>query len=524
MKVNQLVPFSQCKIWQQQKEYYQQQNIQAWSGKIPFYVTSNPTIANAYAQVIVRYWQDCKQNKLYKPLEPFYIIELGAGSGAFSFYLLKRLVELRDSLQLGDVQFVYVMTDFVQANIDFWRTHPVLQHYVQLQILDFARFDIEIDQQLTLLNLGRTLTPQTDTHYLSTNPFTVIANYVIDTLPQDVFRLQDTQLQSGMIKPDVAITPTDNSYILLPELDTSFAYQDVAIPYYQDSNLDAVLNTYKNKGNVGTFLIPARALQGLNCLAQIANQHMLLLVTDKGFSQHTDAYSQQEPDLAFHDKSFSMQVNLQAIGYYFQQLGGRCYHQYSQQNIMTSVYMLGANLNQLPETMAAITSYIDSISHNSHLLNIYYHIADTYTYFTADMIVSLLNASYADPQIFLLCFNGLLRELKTLPVSTLRDLATVLHKIAAHYYPLPNGNNLLANIGVFFQETGDYTSSIYYYQQSLAYFPKTETTYYNIGLCYYLQGNYAAAINMLTKTLQIAPDYMLALGWLTHIKQQAKIK
>jgi len=59
--------------------------------------------------------------------EPFYIIELGAGSGKFSYFMLKALQELKDISDFPVDKIIYVMTDFTENNFKFWRDHPSLK-------------------------------------------------------------------------------------------------------------------------------------------------------------------------------------------------------------------------------------------------------------------------------------------------------------------------------------------------------------------------------------------------------------
>jgi hypothetical protein len=59
--------------------------------------------------------------------EPLYIIELGAGSGKFSFFMMKALEELRDVSSFPVDKIVYVMTDFTANNFNFWSNHSALK-------------------------------------------------------------------------------------------------------------------------------------------------------------------------------------------------------------------------------------------------------------------------------------------------------------------------------------------------------------------------------------------------------------
>lgn len=61
------------------------------------------------------------------PNEPLYIIELGTGSGKFSYLMLKALEEMADVSPFPISKIVYVMTDFTENNFNFWSQHPALK-------------------------------------------------------------------------------------------------------------------------------------------------------------------------------------------------------------------------------------------------------------------------------------------------------------------------------------------------------------------------------------------------------------
>ena len=64
---------SQSLIWQAQRDYYQQQGELAWAEQVPFNVTSNPFIANAYANLIVALIRDWIVQHPEAFENPFYI-------------------------------------------------------------------------------------------------------------------------------------------------------------------------------------------------------------------------------------------------------------------------------------------------------------------------------------------------------------------------------------------------------------------------------------------------------------------
>ncbi len=47
--------FSQSAVWQAQRHYYDESGIEAWSGDVPCYITTNPFIAYHYAAVVAAF-------------------------------------------------------------------------------------------------------------------------------------------------------------------------------------------------------------------------------------------------------------------------------------------------------------------------------------------------------------------------------------------------------------------------------------------------------------------------------------
>lgn len=82
-------PFGQSLLWDIQQAYYAGKGVQAWrEDELPHYVTSNPTVANSYAEIVLACWRDQQRLGAAGSAgdEPLYICELGAGFGRFAFH------------------------------------------------------------------------------------------------------------------------------------------------------------------------------------------------------------------------------------------------------------------------------------------------------------------------------------------------------------------------------------------------------------------------------------------------------
>jgi hypothetical protein len=75
--------------------FYDRKGVESWSqGIVPHFITCNAFIGRAYAKVLLGFLHDCASSNACLPLtvsESLYIVELGAGSGKFSFFILKVL-------------------------------------------------------------------------------------------------------------------------------------------------------------------------------------------------------------------------------------------------------------------------------------------------------------------------------------------------------------------------------------------------------------------------------------------------
>src|SRR5882724_834418 len=85
--------FSRSLLWKLQRAYFAEAGADAWRlGEVPHYVTSNPRVADSYAEIVFAFWRD--RNRLAPAAGPLHICELGAGSGRLAFHFLTRLVRL----------------------------------------------------------------------------------------------------------------------------------------------------------------------------------------------------------------------------------------------------------------------------------------------------------------------------------------------------------------------------------------------------------------------------------------------
>ncbi|CAM9533973.1 unnamed protein product, partial [Chrysoparadoxa australica] len=221
--------FSESHIWKIMMSFYDKTGVESWShGIVPYFITCNAFIGRGYARVLAAYLADCMRQigkaKLNKD-EKLYILELGAGSGKFSFFMLKALQEMSGRLAFPFSNIVYVMTDFTTKNFDFWDNHQALKPFIKDGHLDMCIFDASKDTSMTLAKSKTVLRPQS-----CVNPICVVANYLFDTLSHDMFQVSpEGELLEGLIS--VGTTRAVEEDPLDPEIikrmDNRFEYRSI---------------------------------------------------------------------------------------------------------------------------------------------------------------------------------------------------------------------------------------------------------------------------------------------------------
>lgn len=247
------------------------------------------------------------------PSEPLYIIELGTGSGKFSYFMLKALEEMKDVCDFPLSKIVYVMTDFTENNFNFWRNHPSLKAYFESGQLDAGIFDAVQDRSITLWRSGKVLGPGT-----CKNPICVVANYLFDTLYHDIFQVDAGQLKEGLVSVGSKRSeePDPLEPDIIQRLDNLYRYEPISPSYYLEEegdevHLRRVLNWYqnyfRNKAQGGSILLPIGALRALRRLGAFSDGRAIVISGDKGNNNPEQFMGLMDPHIAVHG-SFSLMV------------------------------------------------------------------------------------------------------------------------------------------------------------------------------------------------------------------------
>lgn len=309
-------PFSKSKIWELQRQYFEKAGIEAWrQGTVPHYITSNPVTGKTYAEIVLSVLKDrayCGATN-----EMVYLVELGAGHGRLCYHFLRHFERFYKQCPIKLPPFCYILSDFTQNNVNFWKSHKMLQPYFDKGILDIALFDAEKDTDIYLQRSGTHITPQSQKQ-----PILIIANYFFDTIPQDLFYFKNSSISQCLISLSTDINPSDLSEAqLFEKVKITYDYIKCDSSFYENEIFQDIINVYAEYFKESFMLFPHVGLCCIERIRTLSDEGCVLLTTDKGSHHLNDLVYSNPPGLATHG-SFSLNVNFHAIKLFCEKQNG----------------------------------------------------------------------------------------------------------------------------------------------------------------------------------------------------------
>mmetsp|Transcript_3952 Transcript_3952/g.7585 ORF Transcript_3952/g.7585 Transcript_3952/m.7585 type:complete len:566 (-) Transcript_3952:196-1893(-) len=514
---------SHSMIWNWMRAFYDQQGVGAWSnGIVPNFVTTNCCIAKMYAQVIFGYLSDVFSPSGIKqfnadPKEPMYIMELGAGHGKFSFLLLKQMMRLKEFFPKTESKypFKFIMTDFTENNIIFWRNHPSLQPFIKMGIVDFAKFDAEHDVEIQLIVSGKRLNKHT-----VKNPMVLVANYIFDTLRHEAFRIHDGKLQEALItiESDRDAEPDLNDPGLIKRFRPKWTYKNISHKEYftgRQADLNPILERMVTRTALrnSSILIPVGGINCLRNLIELTSGRLFFLSGDKAYNHENEMKGLRDPHIAIHG-SFSMMVNYDAVRRYFESKGGFSMHTPYQDGFKVAAFVLGTPKSVVGSARMAFLMALQTFGPDN-FSTLQRSIKDMVPNPSLKLVLSLLRLSGYDSDVFYK-FKQFLIDKVGHPYASEKiqqDVRKDIQEIYDCYYPLSKSKDVAFEIGRLFMSMKDYKAAMRFFIDSLRDCGEHHVTHYNLGLCHNYVGDFASALKSFNTSLEIKPDYHEAGEW-----------
>lgn len=472
-------PFSESLIWQLNRDYYQNEGIEAWrKGTVPHHLTSNSLVGKTYAELIFAFLKDLSAKG--KTQEKVYILELGAGHGRLAFHILKHLERLTLQVGLNLPSYCYVLSDIVEDNLNFFDTHPQFQPYFDKGILDLSYFDAIQSNQILLRRSNLKISSKE-----LTQPLLVIANYFFDSIPKDLFWINDKKIFECSVSLHTHEDPEGMSTVdLLKKIKTEYGYFPMIPPYYEEAVLNEMLEDYRELLADSYLFFPHKGLQCLENLQQLSQEGLMLISMDKGFHELEEIQDVDTPEIVVHG-SVSFWVNFHSFGLYSQKQGGKTlFPAFSNFHLELASLFLLPDAEKYTETHAAYHRVVNEYGPDDFngLKNFSYK---NLAKMEMPDLIGLLRLGAYDSSLFVNILPRL-KQIGTQMTSQERSrLRQTIHQTWNMYFCINEPNDLAFEMAGILYQLGLYEEALTYFQFSVDLFGYTADVYYNKALCYY---------------------------------------
>ena len=479
---------SESPVWSAQRRFYERAGIEAWrTATVPHHVTSNVALATAYARVVLGFLRDGPRPSRREPLT---IVELGAGSGRFTFLLLRALEAL-------EIPVRYVMTDVAEATLDFWRTHEALAPFLRDGRLEVARFDAEHDDRLVLERARRTIAPGTPAARL-----VVVANYVFSGLRQDAFAVRAGRVHDYLAATTLPPRSRGNA------ADVSFSWRmgTRAGAPYQEDELNAILREDATTKSARRLLFPVAALRCLTRLAAFAREDLLVLAADRGTTEEAEAVVLgADLGLGRHG-AVSFPVSFRALRAWVARRGGQALRPPpGHRHVHVAGFLLGSREHTWPETRLAYDKAVAGKGPDE-LYALRRRLSNGATQLRPPELIALMRLCGHDPRVVGECVRPLWPYLADAGPALRENVRDAVLSAWPNYFHLGEAHDLAFSLALLLYEVRAYAQARTLFEESLRLYGEHGATLWNLGLCYVVLGRPDEAIASFQRAHVLAPD------------------
>ncbi len=473
------VPFAESVIWQLNRDYYEETGIDAWrSGVVPHHMTSNSMVGRTYAELILALLHDVAEQGSVN--DTVYILELGAGHGRLAFHILQHLEKLIQIHKEKLPPYCYILSDIVEEDLVFFKNHLQLKKFFDQGILDVAYFDAVNTKEIKLRHADITIGAGE-----LKQPIVALGNYFFDSLPVDLFRIQDHEMMSC----DVAVTTTldpevDDSTSIINSIKLAYQNTPVVMPFYDDPIENEILSEYLSKGLNTYLFFPRKSMHCLDNIAKLSEKGLMALSMDKGFHEILDIDNKPVPDVIKHG-SFSFWVNYHALGAYCKKKGGRSlFPKYSTFHIELACFMMLDDSGDYSHTVSAYERFVNDFGPDDFdtIKKLAYKNAFDLELFE---IIALIRLAAYDSSFFMKLLPRIKVLIKKISIEDRRRLSQVLRQVGYFYFHIGEPMDVAYAIGGLYYDLGFYEEALTCFQTSVLNYGPKEDTYHNCALCYY---------------------------------------
>lgn len=490
-RIEEPVSFANSKFWELQRNYFATMGEQAWATEVPMYISSNMFIGQRYAQLIINFLKDWLALHPQVDNEPFYILELGAGTGRFSYCFLSALKELLKLLKL-DLKFCYVISDFTQKNIDYCRNSEPLQPFIAAQEIDFTLFNVETSKDFYL-----ELQQKNYSQLQSKKPLIVIANYTFDCIKQAILEYSAGKWYELHLGLRSRYKNFDTKKVKhLNDLRFENNLVEISIDdNYPNPILNNLIKSYEQyfkDASTSSLMLPLGALDFVENIKNLTTNNFFMVVGDKGISQPELFPFLVDTARVTYDGCYSFVVNFHAIGEYIKAYGGTYLLTHKAGSFKINLYSMGTDLAQCPQTQACFELLFERDGPDGYCALYEEFYANSYR-FTLRTLISFLKYSQYDPEAYMAVVERLLELLPEANEFFMEEIKLTINKIKMHTFA-DLREDIFNGLGRFYHKLGMYDEALALYQRSIKHYGDKGPAHHNIAMVYEKQKNYPKAL------------------------------
>jgi len=502
--------FSDTPIWESQPTVFEKQGVDSYKeSHSSFWAISNPTIANSYAELILAYIQDYiaqagHNNDVSLPVT---IIELGSGSGRFTYYLLKELEHILSFNTTPECHIHYHMTSLSRDHLEFWQRHEKLKPFFKDGQLNCHRYDVFKDDALPF--------------NVATGPVILIANYFFDILPYDWFSVKNGQINE-LLSSGEHVNDKGSLKISLEEAPLSGTASECH--YYSEPILNTLLDQHADFLENGHISLPIGGLNSVLRLKEQLGDHMMIMA-DNGLCTLEEQRSYNVPSrLVATRNMYVFQVDMLCVKEFYHLLGGSglvADIDYSPLDVSIYVSHMDA------EDHSYLSKCYDGLFRNFGPVELLYYVSElerglvNQTFKpTADWMFATLKLCKWDPYVFLMINSSLLIQFsETLPSVKAKFNEAIAH-IWENYFHISLDDNVAFELGVLSASLGEFRQAISLFEFCIQHGQDSPNLHFNMGFCFYKTQKIGKALTHLNQALRLDPGHDKAKRWIELIQQR----
>lgn len=489
-------------LWEIQRNYFNHKGVQAWNDEVPFFISSNAFISFRYAHLVMQYLLD----NLDAIQDTFYIVEVGAGPGKFSFYFLKAFEKAFKERNLN-IKYKYVLTDVAKKNVDFCQQNERFQDLIENGKLDFGIFDVSNEADFDLIKEGVKFSKCAQGNHV-----VFLCNYVFDVITHDMFQVKDDVLNEVRVSLESRYRTFDREK---PEnlKEISFNYKTYPVEgesYFDNPILNDILFKYKEnyEGQASAvFLMPTGPVEFVENMKKLTD-NFLIVCGDLGHATLDELSRVTMKNCHTYEGCFCFLNNFHALGEYFKASGGDVLLTNHRRNYKVCLYSHGKSFRKLGRTAGYYKEELESIGADEFV-----YMNEEFAYnnyrFSIRACLSFLRMSCYEPDTYYHMHDKVIDLLPHFRADVESDLKYALLEVEDNLYHYQSFYDVFSLLGMFHLKLKQFKKAEYLFKQALKYSKDPFVPLRSLGLMYDERGNSNQAVKFYKKALQYKKNDIL---------------